>query len=150
MGAKSDRWIRRMAKEHGMIAPFEPGMVREVDGRKGAWYSLNVLNTPTFGPPPSSGWADQSCGAFLTGSCAACDVGNTVTTVGIFDARDLKAPQRVLTVGRFPLGFAFSQDGKSAIGGNHDDGTVSGIDLAAATITKTVPAGAGVETLTYY
>src|SRR3954471_194029 len=31
---KSDRWIRRMAKEHGIIEPFEPGQVRQVDGRK--------------------------------------------------------------------------------------------------------------------
>ncbi|MBA3903393.1 MAG: dCTP deaminase, partial [Rhodocyclaceae bacterium] len=34
MSIKSDKWIRRMAKEHGMIEPFEPGQVREVDGRK--------------------------------------------------------------------------------------------------------------------
>ena len=32
MSIKSDRWIRRMAAEHGMIEPFEPGQVREVDG----------------------------------------------------------------------------------------------------------------------
>ena len=31
---KSDRWIRRTALEHGLITPFEPQMVREVDGRK--------------------------------------------------------------------------------------------------------------------
>jgi len=29
---KSDRWIRRMAREHAMIEPFEPGQVREVNG----------------------------------------------------------------------------------------------------------------------
>ncbi len=29
MSIKSDRWIRRMATEHGMIEPFEPGQVRE-------------------------------------------------------------------------------------------------------------------------
>ncbi len=29
MSIKSDRWIRRMAKEHGMIEPFEPGQVRD-------------------------------------------------------------------------------------------------------------------------
>ncbi|MCE1244647.1 dCTP deaminase [Oryzomicrobium sp.] len=34
MSIKSDRWIRRMAEEHGMIEPFEPSLVREVDGRK--------------------------------------------------------------------------------------------------------------------
>jgi len=31
---KSDKWIRRMAASHNMIEPFEPGQVREVDGRK--------------------------------------------------------------------------------------------------------------------
>ncbi len=29
MSIKSDRWIRRMAKEQAMIEPFEPGQVRE-------------------------------------------------------------------------------------------------------------------------
>ena len=31
---KSDKWIRRMAAEHRMIEPFEPGQVREIDGRR--------------------------------------------------------------------------------------------------------------------
>jgi deoxycytidine triphosphate deaminase len=31
---KSDKWIRRMAQEHGMIEPFEAGQVREFEGRK--------------------------------------------------------------------------------------------------------------------
>ena len=34
MTIKSDRWIRRMAAITSMIEPFEPGQVREVDGRK--------------------------------------------------------------------------------------------------------------------
>jgi deoxycytidine triphosphate deaminase len=35
MSIKSDRWIRRMAAEHGMIEPFEPGQVRHAaDGHK--------------------------------------------------------------------------------------------------------------------
>src|SRR3984957_1425144 len=29
MSIKSDNWIRRMAREHGLIDPFEPGQVRE-------------------------------------------------------------------------------------------------------------------------
>ena len=29
MTIKSDKWIRRMAQEHGMIEPFEPGQVRQ-------------------------------------------------------------------------------------------------------------------------
>ena len=35
MSIKSDKWIRRMAEQHGMIEPFEPGQVREdADGHK--------------------------------------------------------------------------------------------------------------------
>lgn len=34
MSIKPDHWIRRMATEHGMIEPFEPGQVRESDGAK--------------------------------------------------------------------------------------------------------------------
>jgi len=34
MTIKSDRWIRRMAREHGMIAPFEPEQVRYVGDQK--------------------------------------------------------------------------------------------------------------------
>jgi dCTP deaminase len=33
MSIKSDRWIRRMAEEHGMIEPFEPGQVRATGDR---------------------------------------------------------------------------------------------------------------------
>jgi dCTP deaminase len=34
MSIKSDKWIRRMAASHGMIEPFEPGQVRQVDGKR--------------------------------------------------------------------------------------------------------------------
>ena len=35
MSIKSDKWIRRMAEQHGMIEPFEPGQVRQaVNGHK--------------------------------------------------------------------------------------------------------------------
>ena len=34
MSIKADKWIRRMAEQHGMIEPFEPGQVREVDGKR--------------------------------------------------------------------------------------------------------------------
>jgi dCTP deaminase len=34
MSIKSDKWIRRMAQETGMIEPFEPGQVREANGHK--------------------------------------------------------------------------------------------------------------------
>lgn len=34
MSIKSDKWIRQMAKEHGMITPFEPGQVTHGDDGK--------------------------------------------------------------------------------------------------------------------
>ena len=34
MTIKSDKWIRRMAEQHGLIEPFEPRQVREVEGRR--------------------------------------------------------------------------------------------------------------------
>ena len=34
MSIKSDKWIRRMAEETGMIEPFEPGQVKHVDGQR--------------------------------------------------------------------------------------------------------------------
>ena len=34
MSIKSDKWIRRMAEQHGMIEPYSPNQVRETDGRK--------------------------------------------------------------------------------------------------------------------
>ena len=38
MSIKSDRWIRRMAEQHRMIEPFEPGQVRH-DGNGDALVS---------------------------------------------------------------------------------------------------------------
>ncbi len=34
MSIKSDKWIRRMAVEHRMIEPFEPGQIRAANGHK--------------------------------------------------------------------------------------------------------------------
>ena len=34
MSIKSDRWIRRMAEQHAMIEPFEPGQVRQAGGQR--------------------------------------------------------------------------------------------------------------------
>jgi dCTP deaminase len=34
MSIKSDKWIRRMAETTGMIEPFEPGQIRQADGKK--------------------------------------------------------------------------------------------------------------------
>jgi DNA-binding beta-propeller fold protein YncE len=70
--------------------------------------------------------------------------------MNILDANDLHGPQKIVQVGRNAMGFAFSADGKTAVVGNHSDGTASVIDLASGTITKTFPAGKGVETLEFY
>ncbi len=40
MSIKSDHWIRRMAQEHGMIEPFEPGQVKH--GAKGPMISYGT------------------------------------------------------------------------------------------------------------
>ncbi len=34
MSIKSDKWIRRMARQHGLIEPFEAMQIREVNGGK--------------------------------------------------------------------------------------------------------------------
>ena len=70
--------------------------------------------------------------------------------VNIIQTKDLHGEQKVLQVGKDPMGFAVSPDGKTALVANHGDGTVSAIDLKAGTVTKTFKAGSGIETLTYY
>jgi DNA-binding beta-propeller fold protein YncE len=71
--------------------------------------------------------------------------------VNIFNAANLHAPQRVVkSAGTALMGFAFSADGRTALVGNHGEGTVSRIDLEAGTVVKTFPAGQGVETLAYF
>ncbi len=72
------------------------------------------------------------------------------SSINIFDAANLHAAQRSLKVGASPMGIAFSADGKTALVANHGDGTVSVVDLATATVTRTFKAGTGIETLTYY
>src|SRR5690625_4189460 len=41
MSIKADTWIKRMAEEHGMIEPFEPGQVREVAGQRVISYGVS-------------------------------------------------------------------------------------------------------------
>ncbi len=72
------------------------------------------------------------------------------SSISIFDAANLRAPQRTLKVGASPMGIGFSADDKTALVANHGDGTVSVVDIATAKVTKTFKAGTGIETLTYY
>lgn len=34
MAIKSDKWIRKMARDHGMIEPFEANQIKQIDGNK--------------------------------------------------------------------------------------------------------------------
>ena len=57
MAIKSDKWIRRMSEEHGMIDPFEPTQVKEGcisyglssygydirRGSNGIWYATGLF-----------------------------------------------------------------------------------------------------------
>jgi YVTN family beta-propeller protein len=71
--------------------------------------------------------------------------------INIFDASNLHAPQKVLkSAGTALMGFAFSPDGRTALVGNHGEGTVTRFDLDSGTVIGTFPAGKGVETLAYF
>ena len=41
MNIQSDKWITKMAQEHGMIEPFSPSQVREVNGKKIVSYGVS-------------------------------------------------------------------------------------------------------------
>ena len=68
----------------------------------------------------------------------------------IFDAKNLHAPQKTLTVGPQAFGIAYSADGKTVLVSNHGDGTISVIDVVTSKVSRTFMAGTGVETLAYY
>ena len=72
------------------------------------------------------------------------------TVINIFNAADLHGSQRTAVVGKDPMGFAFSADGKTALSANHGDGSVSVIDLQKGQVVQQFQAGTGIETLTYY
>jgi YVTN family beta-propeller protein len=71
-------------------------------------------------------------------------------SINIFDAANLRGQQHTLTVGKDPMGFAFSADGKTVLVANHGDGSVSVVDLTTKHVTGRFQAGTGIETLTYY
>ncbi len=47
MTIKSDKWIRRMAENRRMIEPFEPGQIKEVNGKR----VLRLTNFKTSNGP---------------------------------------------------------------------------------------------------
>jgi YVTN family beta-propeller protein len=70
--------------------------------------------------------------------------------VNIINVDDPHGKQVVLQVGKDPMGFAVSPDGKTALVANHGDGTVSVIDLAQGRVVSSFKGGTGIETLSYY
>jgi YVTN family beta-propeller protein len=72
------------------------------------------------------------------------------TTINILSTADLHGQQRTATVGKDPMGFAFSADGKRVLVANHGDGSVSVIDLQTGEAVTKFQAGTGIETLAFY
>lgn len=66
----------------------------------------------------------------------------------IFDA-ELKT-QRLLQLGHGPMNMAFHEDGRIVVIGNHNEGTLAVCDMERAEVLRTVPAGVGVETLSFF
>ena len=61
MSIKSDKWIRRMAEQHGMIEPFEPGQIREQEGRKIISYGSTVVDPKNFDEKSFVDFEGDSC-----------------------------------------------------------------------------------------
>jgi DNA-binding beta-propeller fold protein YncE len=71
-------------------------------------------------------------------------------SIHVFDASKLNAEQKVITVGKDPMGLGFSADGKTAAVANHGDGSISVIDLETMQVSGNFHAGKGIETLAWY
>jgi DNA-binding beta-propeller fold protein YncE len=70
--------------------------------------------------------------------------------VNILSAADLHGKQMVVNVGKSPMGFGFAPDNRTAIVGNHGDGSVSVIDMKDGKEITRFHAGTGIETMTWY
>jgi YVTN family beta-propeller protein len=70
--------------------------------------------------------------------------------VNILSAADLHGKQMVVNVGKSPMGFGFAPDNRTAIVGNHGDGSVSVIDMKEGREITRFHAGTGIETMTWY
>ena len=70
--------------------------------------------------------------------------------ITIFDAANLRGPQKSVSVGKAPMGVGFSPDGNMVLVANHGDGTVTVVDLITAGVVRTFTAGTGIETLAWY
>jgi DNA-binding beta-propeller fold protein YncE len=66
----------------------------------------------------------------------------------IFDAKLEK--QKLLQLGQGPMNMAFHPDGQIALTANHNAGSLAVVDLELGEVLRTVPAGVGVETLSFF
>jgi DNA-binding beta-propeller fold protein YncE len=66
----------------------------------------------------------------------------------IFNA-DLSS-QHVVQLGKGPMNMAFHQDGRTVLIANQNDGTISVVDLECAEVSRSLRAGEGVETLSFF
>jgi DNA-binding beta-propeller fold protein YncE len=66
----------------------------------------------------------------------------------IFDAK--LETQKLLQLGKGPMNMAFHPDGRIVLTANHDAGSLAVVDLEQAEVLRTVPAGVGVETLSFF
>ena len=92
MSIKPDRWIRRMAVEHGMIAPFEPGMVRQTQaGQKAVSFGTS-----------SYGYDVRCADEFKVFT----NINSTIVDPKTFDPRsfvDVKGPECIIPPNSFAL-----------------------------------------------
>jgi YVTN family beta-propeller protein len=58
--------------------------------------------------------------------------------------------QRLLQLGQGPMNVAFHPDGRTMLIANQDAGSLAVVDLEQAEVLRTVPAGVGIETLSFY
>ena len=79
-----------------------------------------------------------------------CSIAQEPGQINVINTSDLHGEQRVLTVGKNPMGFAFASDGKTALVANDGDGTVTVIDLNQVKVVSSFKAGTGIETASYY
>jgi YVTN family beta-propeller protein len=71
-------------------------------------------------------------------------------TLHVLDASNPNGEQRTIKTGRTPFGIAFTSDSRTALIGNHGDGSVDVIDLSNLTLVRNFKAGTGIEALSYF
>jgi DNA-binding beta-propeller fold protein YncE len=66
----------------------------------------------------------------------------------IFDAKF--ETQNLLQLGQGPMDMAYHPNGRTLLIANHDAGSLAVVDLEQGEVLRTVPAGVGIETLSFY